>query len=648
MVAVAVAMTHLGHEQRVEETGNQLKAQSLRTLEMVSAGALESVISEDIAVLDTLISETTALDDDIYSIRITNEVGQHLVSWTRPARFLPAGAYTFSGSIDFEGEKFGTVTAVWDPARLLAEVDKRLAAEQARLIFALLILTVLSLSLLHVLVASPLSKIAARLQMLSDDGAGGEDTKPLQLSSSREMAMLSVAVNDLGNAFANSRKLSVDLEHQANHDHLTGLENRSSFEKRLINRLAERYPGTQDDTLLYFDLDQFKVVNDTCGHAAGDALLRQLSALLISQFRPNDTFARLGGDEFAVLLPAVPVERGLQFAEHLRASVETFRFSWNDHIFAPEASIGAVAISGIQNTIEELMTAADIACYAAKNSGRNRVHLYEVDDAELSQRQTEMNWVPRIRNALETTGLVLYGQIIEPARLNTDDDPHIEVLLRMQDENNDLIPPGAFLPAAERYGLMPHIDRWVISNTLSWMAAHIVRAEKIPVCAINISGASICDDSFREFLLKTLSQTQVPHQNICFEITETVAVANLASAIEFMQMIKLRGCSFALDDFGAGMSSFTYLKNLPVDFVKIDGAFVRDLLNNETSVAMVKAMADISRVMQIKSIAEFVENDDVRNKLMHIGIDFVQGYGVGKPQPLPLFQQQQVTLPRAA
>ncbi len=639
MAVVAYTTVRLGHDQRATEIGNQLKAQSLRTLEMFSAGVLESVIQDDVAVVDKLIKDTVSLDPDLFSVRVTNALGDLVVHWVQPEAKEPEGAYAYQRVIDFEGEVFGEVAAVWSPARLIDEVNARLALEQSRMIAALLTLTALSLLLLHVLVTAPLSKLRRRLQLLSADAGVIPDLAPLALSGSQEMQMLSVAVDDLGRAIDGSRILTLELEHQANHDYLTGLKSRSSFEASLNNYLSQRTLQSPEGTVIFFDLDQFKLVNDTCGHAAGDTLLVQLSTALREHVGPGDAFARLGGDEFAILLPDTGPQQGMRYAEHLRGVIERFRFSCQGRTFAAEASMGVVAISGTDNRLALVMRAADAACYAAKHAGRNRVHLYEESDEQRSNRERELNWVPRIREAIEVDGLVLFGQVIEATTISSTDSTHIEILVRLRDEQGKLIPPGAFLPAAERFGLAPHIDRWVVTKTFAWMAAHLERAQKVPVCAINISGASVCDVQFREFLLSVLAEHRAFSENVCLEITETAAVAELGTAIDLMHAVKQYGCSFALDDFGAGMSSFTYLKNLPVDFVKIDGAFVKDLLNDDVSVAMVKAIADISRVMKIESIAEFVENDAIRAKLRDIGIDYVQGYGVGMPQPIELFEQ---------
>jgi len=647
MAIVGYATTQFGHDQHAKEIGDLLKAESFRTLEMFSAGAIEAVISEDIALLNTLVSETTQLEPNLFSLSVENSIGKPLVRWKKSQDPAPERAYRFERAIAFEGDVFGNIRTVWDPTRLEAEVRQQLAGERARMLFALMALTTLSILLVNFLVSVPLAKIEKRIRLLSDTRQAPLSITPLSLPSSRELSVLSTAVNDLQGAIDASRKLSDELERQANHDHLTGIKNRLAFERSLKKRLDSRGVDSADDMLLFLDLDQFKVVNDTCGHAAGDMLLKQLTTMLRNNLNTNGTIARLGGDEFAVLVKNTSLEDGLALAERLRACIEGFRFTWNDRSFSSGASIGAVAIRGVGNNIEELMSAADIACFAAKTAGRNRVHAYEHNDAELNERQSEMDWVPRIRSAIENDDFVLYGQVIEPTSSLNQNTGHIEILVRMQD-GDELVPPGAFLPAAERYDVISPIDRWVVMHTLQWMESQSLLLGSSPRCAINLSGASIGNAQFHEFMLQTLQESTVPGHCISFEITETAAVANLNNAIEFMRVIKQFDCQFALDDFGAGMSSFSYLKNLPVDFVKIDGLFVRDLLDDEVSLAMVKAIAEVSAVMKIQTIAEFVESDAIRHKLEELGIDYVQGYGVGKPKPLSEFETASGHKPRAA
>jgi len=638
LVVVAYVATNLGLEERKRELEATFKEQSLRTLQVLSVGALEPVISEDIGHLDTLAMDSVRLDPDLHLISIFDEFNRELFSWSHPDTLNDSKLYTYEIDIDFEGETFGKIVASWNPTRLLEEISADLVQERTRMITALLALTGLSLLLLHALVVAPLNKMRYRLECLSD----GVNFEPLEINSSRELSMLAKAVNELDKSMTESSKLSRELEYQAKHDVLTGLINRYAFETHLKDHLENREVDQTESTLLYIDLDQFKLVNDTCGHAAGDQLLIQLAGIFRKQLDNEHLFARLGGDEFSLLLISTPLEQGLEIAEKIRSAAQVFRFTWEGRTFAVEASIGAVAINQQDDNFERLLSAADEACYSAKNEGRNRVHCYLEDDQDQRVRRDQGDWIPRILEAIEDSRLILYGQPIEPTDIRQKHGGHIEILVRMLDDNNDLVPPGAFLPAAERYGLMPQLDRFVVTNAISWLAKQATDSSDFPVLAINISGHAVCDPDFRKFVFDSLTENPQLCSSLSFEITETTAVANLKGAVEFMREVKRFGCTFALDDFGSGMSSFTYLKNLPVDFVKIDGSFVQNVLTDPTSLAMVKAISDIASVMEIQSIAEYVENQEIRDKLLEVGIDYVQGFGVAKPTSLTDFEAQNV------
>jgi diguanylate cyclase (GGDEF)-like protein/PAS domain S-box-containing protein len=428
------------------------------------------------------------------------------------------------------------------------------------------------------------------------------------------------------------RKLAQELSHQATHDLLTGLVNRPEFERRLGHLLSSASPYVPH-ALLYLDLDQFKVVNDTCGHAAGDDLLRQISALLRTKLRSRDTLARLGGDEFGVLLEHCTVAEARRIADNLRELVQAFRFGWQDKTFNIGVSIGLVPLVQDGATLTEVFSAADSACYAAKERGRNRVHLYKPDDTVLAQRDGEMRWMPRIQQALEDGRFRLYYQPIIPFAGRGEPGTHGEILIRMLDESGQLVPPGAFLPAAERYGLMLPIDRWVVQTSLQALAAG-KDLDPNATYAINISGQSLGAADFLDFVSAQIDETRVAPSQLCFEITETSAVSELAHALRFIDTLKGVGCRFALDDFGTGLSSFSYLKTLPVDYLKIDGAFVRSLNSDEIDEAMVEAVNSIGHIMGLKTIAEWVETDSLLPKLQGIGLDYAQGYALGRPRPL--------------
>ncbi len=430
------------------------------------------------------------------------------------------------------------------------------------------------------------------------------------------------------------RQLTAQLSFQATHDSLTGLANRAELERRLNLALQSAPALGQVHSLLYLDLDQFKVVNDTCGHTAGDELLRQLGQMLCTHLRSQDMLSRFGGDEFGVLLEDCPATPALQIAEDLRQAITEFPFVWKGHTFSVGVSIGHVCFGDVPMTLSEILSKADEACYLAKDLGRNRVHSHQPGDEELARRHSEMEWVVQIRKALKEDRFALHSQQI----FNLADQPcapHFEMLLRMRAEDGSLVPPMSFIPAAERYNLVPAIDRWVIAAVCRHLGEQLKRDPlTVPPCyAINLSGGSVTDAHLAEYVRSVFTATGVSGSCICFEITETSAIGNLSHAVQLMQDLKAVGCQFALDDFGSGMSSFAYLKSLPVDFLKIDGSFIRDIADDPVDYAMVKAIHDIGRLMGIKTVAEFVENDRILAALRRIGVDFGQGYGLAKPEP---------------
>ncbi|MCU0119141.1 EAL domain-containing protein [Pseudomonas sp. B2M1-30] len=429
------------------------------------------------------------------------------------------------------------------------------------------------------------------------------------------------------------RQYIANLSWQATHDALTGLANRREFEYRLEQALHNLTRQSGRHALMFLDLDQFKLVNDTCGHAAGDELLRHICALLQSGLREGDTLARLGGDEFGILLENCAPDAAEKIAEGLRQTVQNLHFVWKGRPFLTTVSIGLVHVTQTPATLEASLRAADMACYMAKEKGRNRVQVYHADDSELSLRFGEMAWVQRLHMALEENRFCLYAQEIAPLR-HAEDRGHIEILLRLHDEAGRMILPDSFIPAAERYGLMTSLDRWVVQNVFKVIAQCINEEHEtsLAMCAINLSGITIGDDAFLHFLREQFETYAVPPEMICFEITETSAIANLGSAIRFINELKGLGCYFSLDDFCAGMSSFAYLKHLPVDFLKIDGSFVKDMLDDPINRAMVEVINHIGHVMGKQTIAEFVETTQIEQVLLEIGVDYAQGYVIERPQ----------------
>lgn len=459
--------------------------------------------------------------------------------------------------------------------------------------------------------------------------------------STREWVGAHTDITDRRRAEIALRESEQRLDWYSRHDGLTGLINRWEFEQHLKQALSSAKTYNQQHSLCFLDLDQFKIVNDTCGHAAGDELLCQVTALLQKQVRTTDTLARLGGDEFGLLLEQCPLIGSLRIANDLRQSLQDFRFIWQDKTFTIGVSIGLVVINADSLDLSNVLSAADMACYAAKNAGRNRVHIYQADDQDLVTNHGQMQWVSRLTEALQSNSFCLYSQPIVPLAPNESQEKHYEILLRLQDETGKLVPPMAFIPAAERYNLMHLIDRWVISTFFAGFAQHCQEAGQccLELCrstmyAINLSGASINDDCFIDFLEQQFTLYSVPPQIICFEITETVAIINLSKAGKLIRKLKQLGCRFALDDFGSGMSSFAYLKNLSVDYLKIDGEFIKDIVDDPTDLAMTQAINQVGHAMGIKTIAEFVENDTILGIITALGIDYAQGYGIAKPQPL--------------
>ncbi len=435
-----------------------------------------------------------------------------------------------------------------------------------------------------------------------------------------------------------AREMANRLSWQASHDALTGLCNRIAFEERLHHLV--HYPqtpkGHEVHTLLYIDLDQFKVVNDVAGHIAGDEVLKQVSGLMQQQVRESDMLARIGGDEFGVILTHCDIAHAQRVADGIHRALEGFKFPWDERQFRFGASIGALAFSPGKTSLTELLRAADLACYAAKNAGRRRTHVYRIDDVQTQRHHAEMDWATRLSDAVDSDRLVLHGQLVQPLQESRRGEGlNFEVLVRMRDTDGTLVMPRAFLPAAERFDLMTLIDRWIIARAFRTVAECLREpSNRIRRCALNLSGATLGDESLLPYVKGQLALYRLPPKVFCFEITETVAISNFPAALGLIRELRAMGCRFALDDFGSGLCSFSYLKNLPVDYLKIDGTFVRDLGHDAVNRALVSNINDVGHLLGKQTVAECAEDAETIAILGELGVDYAQGFGIAPPQPI--------------
>ena len=451
--------------------------------------------------------------------------------------------------------------------------------------------------------------------------------------SGREQSRLGQMLTEQQRISEQLDKSTEKLSYQASHDPLTGLINRREFENRL-RQLIERSEEGKTHVVFYLDLDQFKIVNDSCGHHAGDELLREVAILMKSYIRSSDVLARLGGDEFGLILEYCELNLAEKIASSIIEAVNDFRFRWETKTFRIGVSIGIVRVDDSRNDLSEILRQIDAACYAAKDAGRNRYHLYLESDEELSKRKQEMGWVVKLDRALEKDAFILYAQPIVATAQSGESVSNYEILIRMIGKDGKEVLPGAFLPAAERYNKMVSVDRWVITQAISLLSNNTEFLQQVDFCSINLSSQSLSDLNFLNHVIDLLSQHEGLANKLCFEITETVAINNLLQANRCIGILRGMGLSFALDDFGSGLSSFEYLKTLPIDYLKIDGMFVKDIVSDPIDRAMVKSIHEIGSVMGKKTVAEFVESEAILNELSIIGVDYVQGYAIGKPLPL--------------
>jgi len=436
-----------------------------------------------------------------------------------------------------------------------------------------------------------------------------------------------------------AREMSNQLSWKASHDDLTGLPNRSAFENRLDAAVSEFRAGGPSHAMFYLDLDKFKNVNDTCGHAAGDELLRQMANLMGASVRASDMLARLGGDEFGVLLLACPLEQAQRIAADLLNAIQTFRFAWKDKQFEIGASIGIVEIIGAMRDGGHVFRSADAACYTAKELGRGRIHVYRAEDSETIIRHKEKGWTYRIARAMEEKRFMLYYQPYLSLSARAGAGIRMELLLRMIDEEGRMVLPGTFIPAAERHNLIQGIDEWVIATAFARYASLVNHFGEDLVISINLSGTSLNGDRILDFIREQTAFHHLSPGMICFEINEFAAINNLRSVSTFMKGLKLGGFRFALDDFSAGMSSFSYLKNLPADYLKINGSLVKDIATDAVSRAMVSAISEIGHAMGLKTVALYAHSQAVIDELRGVGVDYAQGYAVAAPHALPVSSQ---------
>jgi diguanylate cyclase (GGDEF)-like protein/PAS domain S-box-containing protein len=473
-----------------------------------------------------------------------------------------------------------------------------------------------------------------RRGMLVATGSEGERSIEVTVSPMRDVSGqidgTVIALRDVSDL----RGLTRAMSYQASHDGLTGLVNRREFERRLEEALVSTANGTRH-ALCYLDLDRFKAVNDECGHVAGDSMLREVAALIKDAVRDSDSVGRLGGDEFGILLAGCPLEKARQIADDVVRAVNDHRFVWKDKIFSVGVSVGLVEVTGASTSIEDLLHAADSACYVAKNQG-GRVHVYSARDEAAARQRGEILWLQLLQSALKESRFELHGQPIVHATSTATGGPGLEVLLRLRDEKGAFVTPSEFMRAAERYRLMPHVDRWVVQTALTALARGAVRLAPDRSMCINLSGQTLGDAGFLEFVVECLDRTGVAPDRICFEVTENSVITNIEHARRFIGVLHGMGCHFALDDFGRGLSSFANLKNLSLDYLKIDGSFIRNLASDNVNQAMVAAMIKLARSLNFQVIAEQVEDLSALDSARRMGVDFVQGYQVGRPMPLPL------------
>ncbi len=440
-----------------------------------------------------------------------------------------------------------------------------------------------------------------------------------------------IGVLGTGRDVTESQVLANKLEHQEHYDTLTGFLNRRKFTQELEHLCSATV--SQEAVLAYLDLDQFKIVNDTAGHAAGDELIKQVGEIIKANIRSADLLARLGGDEFGLILLGCPLNKGKDILQKTIADLQNYNFFWNEQVFKVSASVGLVDIKNNDHTPEQLLSMADVACYSAKDAGRNRLHIYHEENSEANDRHSELLKVNDIRLALEEDRFCLFYQAIEPSNSESKLDTVYEVLLRLKDKDDKIVSPAAFIPSAERYGFMSELDKWVIKTVLHTYGQAFATFKK-GIISINLSGNSLSDETMLAYIQESFASSLLTPNRICFEITETAVISNLTAALKLIEGLKALGCRLALDDFGSGLSSFSYLKRFPIDYLKIDGSLVRDICTDYSDQVMVSAINDIGHAMKLQTVAEFVETQADIELLQQLKVDYLQGYAINKPSNL--------------
>lgn len=669
--AITLFLTAYSISKSINTLNDSLSDRGRIIATQVAPASEYGVLSGNITFLQTLIQQTISREDDIISVLITNAEGFRLavsgqipyqvkpnlsndltVKEINQSEYIVLNAPILRSKVEIDDFYDGTnnMLEANKRAEVVGQVYVALSKDRIRATKKSMIWKSLLLGFIGFLVSSllayrlgrsitnPIVSMAESVKNLGaghlnlrvDEDAAGE-IKTLQLGLNTMANHIQLAHDSLQDRVHDATRM---LRHQAQHDALTGLVNRQEFERRLNVALNDVKISNAQHIFCYMDLDQFKVVNDTCGHRAGDELLRQISLILSQRVREEDTFARLGGDEFGLLLTNCDVQNALLIAEEMRSMVEDFRFVHDNRMFKIGVSVGMVEITSDMQDLGDITSYADAACYAAKDNGRNQIHLFRHHDDDLARRHVEMEWVSRINSAMDDNRFCLYCQPILPLQ---DDNSNIfyEILIRKIDVDGTIILPMAFIPSAERYHLMSKIDRWVINKTFSIYHQLINTNEQHDfLLSINLSGMSLSDKGLLSFIKDQFELYNVPHNKICFEITETSAIINLTNTITLMQELKAIGCKFLLDDFGSGMSSFAYLKNLPVDYLKMDGGFVKDITRNDIDLAMAKSIQSIAEAMKIKTIAEFVEDAETMKLLKKMGVDYGQGFYLSSPMPI--------------